>query len=258
MHAAWLIARSVLIEAIRRKEIYVIVLASVLIIGAVMTIDFFSLEGITKFYREIALKVMSTATGITVIVLASRQLPREFENRTIYPLLAKPVTRVTFLTGKLLGVMLAAVFCFALFMAVYVGGALYLGSNVPVLIFVQYLYLQLLMMLVLATLSFLLSLVMNFDAAVTFGILLFLISPIVTNALSTPFLYEGFETGGRYMLLVLNYVIPQYTLFDLSEKTVHDWDPVGAWVIGAMTLYALAFAVPFYLLSLFVFGRRAL
>ena len=83
MRASWLIAKSVLLEAVRRKELYAIVIVSTLMIGVVMSIDFFNLEGITKFYRDVALKVMGIATALTVIVLSARQLPREFEHRTI-------------------------------------------------------------------------------------------------------------------------------------------------------------------------------
>ncbi|HEY8240633.1 MAG TPA: hypothetical protein VIH35_04260, partial [Kiritimatiellia bacterium] len=99
MYKIWLISKTVLIEAVRRKEIYVVVLAASLMIGLVMTLDFFSLEGLVKFYREVALSVTSVATALTVLVLATRQLPREFEHRTIYPLLAKPISRLSFLAG---------------------------------------------------------------------------------------------------------------------------------------------------------------
>ena len=64
MRAVWLIARTVLIEAIRRREIYAIVALSMLLIGAVMTVDFFQIEGLTKFYRDVALKIMSVATAL--------------------------------------------------------------------------------------------------------------------------------------------------------------------------------------------------
>jgi ABC-type transport system involved in multi-copper enzyme maturation permease subunit len=142
MKPVWLIARTVLLEAIRRKEIYAIVLVSVLLLGAVMTVDFFGIKGLTKFYREVALKLMSTATAFTVVILAARQLPREFENRTIHPLLARPIGRATFLLGKLLGVLLAAGFCFGLFMSVFVAGSFYLEATVPGVLFAQYIFLH--------------------------------------------------------------------------------------------------------------------
>lgn len=101
------LAKSVLIEAVRRKEIYVIVAVCTALIGAAMSLDFFGLGGLVKFYRETALQLMGISTALTVIVLATRQLPREFEHRTIYPLLARPVSRFTFLMGKTLAAWIA-------------------------------------------------------------------------------------------------------------------------------------------------------
>jgi ABC-type transport system involved in multi-copper enzyme maturation permease subunit len=256
--AIWLIGKSVLIESVRRREIYVIVLLSCLIIGTVMTLDFFGLEGLTKFYRETALTIMSLTTGLTVIALAARQLPREFTNRTIYPLLAKPVSRLTFLFGKLLGVMLAATFCFSLFMAVYVAGSMYLHGAIPWPIFAQYIFLQLLAMLILATLSFWLSMVLNLDAAITLAVIFYLTASTYTSI--TTYIYGLVGPVQRAILFVLNYALPQLTLFDLSEKTVHDevWRPLSFGVMSALTLYGLVFATIYFSLAMLSFRRRPL
>ncbi len=259
LRATWLIAWSVLIEAVRRREIYAIVMITVLIIGAVMTVDFFNLDDLYKFYREVALKIMSPATALTVIVLASRQLPREFQHRTIYPLLAKPISRLTFLGGKLLGVMLAAAFCFALFMGVYIAGSLYLGQSIPWGIFFQYIYLQMFMMLILATLSFWLSMVMNLDAAITIGTLFYLISSTIMSIISN--LYDFASRPGQFAMQVANYAIPQLALFDLSEKTVHAgemWGPIGLQPMAILTAYGLFWAGLFFVAALILFRRRAL
>ena len=229
--------------------------------------DFFSLEGIVKFYREVALQVMSVATSLTVVVLAARQLPREFENRTIYPLLAKPVSRARFLLGKLLGVMLAAAFCFALFMGVYLLGALYLGGGIPWGLFAQYIYLQMLQFLVLATLAFWLSMLMNLDAAITLGALFMATSSVVSNAMI--FVYDFVAPPAQVVLRVLNVVVPHLELFDLSEKAVHSelemggvrqqfWQPLGADTMLALTLYGGVFAAVYFGAALWCFRRRAL
>lgn len=258
MRKVWLIARGILIEAVRRREIYAIVLISTLLIGAVMTVNFFNITGLYKFYREVALNIMSTATALTVIVLAARQLPREFESRTIYPLLAKPVSRATFLAGKLLGIMLAAAFCFAIFMAIYVAGVIHLGGNLPIMLFTQYIYLQMLKLLILATLSFWLSMLVNLDAAITLGVVFMLASSVLTAALS--YIYEFVSPVGQIVLKVLNYGIPQLTLLDLSGKTVHAeiWPPLEAPIMLALTAYALFFASLYFALSMLWFRRRAL
>jgi ABC-type transport system involved in multi-copper enzyme maturation permease subunit len=260
LNSQWLIARSVLIEAIRRREIYVLVLLSTLLIGAVMLVDFFRLEGITKFYREIALQVMSSVTALAVVVLAARQLPREFENRTIYPLLAKPISRLVFLNGKLLGVMLAAAFCMALFMTIYVLGSVYLGGDIPVILFAQYVYLQLLKMLILASLSFCLSLLLNLDAAITLGVIFFLVSETLGNALV--FLYSEADMLAQGLIKFLVFALPQLDLLDLGERAVHAtdnrWPPLSFFTLLQLTLYALFYAVVYYGATLLLFRRRAL
>lgn len=254
----WLIARSVLIEAVRRREIYVIVLLACLIIGGVLSIDFFEIEGLSKFYREIALKVMGLATSLMVVVLAARQLPREFEARTIYPLMARPVGRATFLAGKLVGVMLAAAFCSLLFMAIFVGGTLLGGGSIPWLLFAQHVFLQMLMLLVLASLAFLLSLLMNLDAAITIGVLFYTLAAIFISM--TTYLYDFLGAGGRRVIELLTWAIPQLPLFDLSEKAVHAeaWPALDATTMATLTAYALTFAGVYFALTLIQFRRRPL
>lgn len=258
LNSIWLIAKSVLIEAMRRKEIYAIVLSSCVLIGFVMSIDFFHLEGLTKFYREIALKVMGIATALTVIVLAARQLPREFENRTIYPLLAKPISRFTFLAGKLLGVMLAGCFCYALFITVFLIGTFYLKGEIPWVLLFQHIYLQTLMLLVLATLCFWFSMFLNFDAAVTIGFIFYASANAFSSVIN--FLYDTADPLMKVLLLIGNYGMPQLTLFDLSSKVIHaqKWDPIGWQPILILTIYALVFSICYYSFAMICFRRKPL
>lgn len=258
MNQIWLIAKGVLIEAIRRKEIYAIVLVSLLLIAGVMTVDFFKLEGISKFYREAALKIMSVATAVTTIILAARQLPREFENRTIYPLLAKPVSRYRFLLGKLLGVLLAACFCFALFMTIFIIGSHYLQAPIPWGLTLQYIYLQVVMLMILASLAFWLSLMVNLDAAITAGLVFYATSSIITS--SSLVIYEYLSGIGQLLIKAAIFLLPQLTLFDLSGKTVHPeaWDPLDLVTMIQLSGYGLVFIVIYTGLAYYCFSRRAL
>jgi len=223
-----------------------------------MTLDFFGMNDLNKFYRDVALKVMGVSTALTVIVLSARQLPREFETRTIYPLLAKPVSRVTFLAGKLAGVMLAGAFCFGLFMTVYVVGTLWTGGVIPWALFLQYVFLQMIMLLILATLGFWLSMMLNLDAAITFGVIFYASASTLTTMSS--YLYGFMDAGGRLLLTVLTFIIPQLTLFDLSTKTIHAeaWGPIGWQPLAILTVYGLTFALIYFALATVWFRRRVL
>lgn len=267
MHRArcvWVLAKSVLLEAVRRKEIYVIVLVCCALIGVIMTLDFFGLGGLVKFYREVALRLMGISTALAVVLLATRQLPREFEARTIYPLLARPVGRFTFLLGKALGVLAAAAFCYGMFMVLYIVGLLSLGGDLALGLFLQHIYLQLLQMALLTALCFLLSLAMNFDASLVTALLLYFTSGILSSASLA--MYELTNTAGRAILVAMNYGLPQLVLFDLSEKVVHYepllrddlWRPLSLGVMGSLTLYALVYTAIYASVAGVLFRRRPL
>jgi ABC-type transport system involved in multi-copper enzyme maturation permease subunit len=258
LRASWLIARTVLLEAVRRREIYVLVLASCLLIGLVLAVDFFNLKGFTKFYRETALQVMGVSTALMVIVLAARQLPREFSQRTLYPLLARPLSRFDFLLGKLLGVMGSAVFGLAIFMAVFVLGTLYFEGTVPWGLLWQHIFLQVLMLLVLACLSFLLSTLLNLDAAITLGVLFYATAAMMMNL--TTFLHANANTLGRAIIQLLTWGLPQLALFDLSEKVTHaaQWTPLPAGLLAGLAAYSMVYAGLYFGLTLLVFRRKSL
>lgn len=261
-----LVSKTIWIEAFRRKEIYAIVLVSVALIIGSRSISFFGLEGFSKFYREVALRTMNVATSLTVILLAARQLPREFENQTIYPLLAKPIGRWNFLLGKFAGVQIAGTFCYILFMAVFVSGIVFQRIDFNWLLFGQFVYLQILSFAVLISLTCMLSLLVNVDAAVTLSIIVYLSSQIFLNLMSTIYDFVGPVQQGA--IVALHYLIPQLTLFDASSKVIHSmtlgdgstvlWPALSAWSVGAMTVYAFAYTAIYLALSYYLFRRRPL
>jgi ABC-type transport system involved in multi-copper enzyme maturation permease subunit len=252
-----LVAKTIAIEAVRRKEIYAIVFVSLVLIGGLRMVKFFDVEGLGKFYREISLKVMNVATALTVILLAARQLPREFKNRTLYPLLAKPITRSNFLLGKFLGVMFAAAFCYALFMILFLLGSFTIKMPINNELFLQFLYLQFWNFAVLGGLAFLLSLLLTIDAAITVSVLLYIFSQVLMSLMS--YLYDFLTPLQQTLLMGLHFILPQLALFDLSGKVVHEiWPPIGSWAILALTAYGAVYMVMYLSASYLLFRRRAL
>ena len=114
------------------------------------------------------------------------------------------------------------------------------------------------MLLILASLSFWLSLMVNLDAAITTGLLFYGTSAVITTA--TSFLYDFTSGVGKAGLILLNYLLPQLTLFDLSAKAVHAeaWPPLPATVMVDLTVYGLVFVVVYCGLAYVWFRRKPL
>jgi len=108
-------------ELYRRKDFYVLFVLTALITVLLGTVNFFNEPKIVRYIKEVCLLLIWVSSLVIAIGTAARQIPAERENRTIFPLLAKPVTRGQVIVGKFLGCWLAcgvALLVFYLFFGV--------------------------------------------------------------------------------------------------------------------------------------------
>lgn len=119
MNTIHAIALVVLKEMIRRKDFYVLFIITALITLVMGSINIFNDQSIAGYLKELALLLIWVSSLVMAITTTARQVHAEKENRTIFPLLAKPVSRAQFLLGKFFGCWIAcglALFVFYLFL----------------------------------------------------------------------------------------------------------------------------------------------
>jgi hypothetical protein len=111
-------------ELVRLKVFYFIIIFALLVIGNSFFLARFSFEEEFQMLKDIALGAMSIFSALLAILAAATLLPKDLEDRTIYTILAKPVSRFEYLLGKLAGVFmllaLAVILMGAVFAAVLV------------------------------------------------------------------------------------------------------------------------------------------
>src|SRR5258708_2646669 len=115
MFKIFAIASVVVKELYRRKDFYVLFVLTALITVLLGSMSFFDDKHLVRYVKEICLLLIWISGLVIAVITAARQLPAERENRTIFPLLAKPVTRAHLLAGKFLGCWLATGLALALF-----------------------------------------------------------------------------------------------------------------------------------------------
>src|SRR3989454_2016800 len=111
-------------ELYRRKDFYVLFVLTAVITLLLASVSFFNDAKIVRYLKEVVLLLIWVSALVIAIVTTARQIPAERENRTIFPLLAKPVTRGQFIVGKFVGCWLAsglALVMFYLFFGVVSG-----------------------------------------------------------------------------------------------------------------------------------------
>ena len=106
------IARHAFTQLVRMKVFYFLAVFAVIAIGS----NFFNLpqhEGpesvgvnVLRSIKSWSLGTMTLFSVVLSIVATALLLPKDVEDRTLYAILAKPVPRIDYLAGKLLGVLL--------------------------------------------------------------------------------------------------------------------------------------------------------
>ncbi len=251
----WLtLAKGVLLEALRRKDMYVVAILAFIIIAGAGTVGFFGVQGIEVFAKDLAFGVISLFASLLCILITSRQLPEEIKHRTLYPLLSRPITRLDFLIGKFLGAYFVSALAFLILIAVGCLAMwrfhLSLGSIVW-----QYILLKLFALWMLTAITLALSLITTPAANVTFCILFTVGAGTISRGLLLS--YEGMMPITRFLSNILYYVLPHVDLFDLGKKVAYGWPPVPIWVIGTLALYAVLYSTAMLTLGWLKFNRQA-
>lgn len=104
---------------VRLKVFYALLLFALLLIGASAFMAQMTFQQEFQVLKDVGLGAMSIFTSLLAILATARLLPQDIEERTAYTVLAKPVSRFEYLTGKLLGV------CFLLAISLIAMAALF-------------------------------------------------------------------------------------------------------------------------------------
>ncbi len=102
----WALAVNTLTELVRQKVFYFLLIFALLLIGSSTFLLQFSFQDQFQMLKAFSLGAMSIFTSLLAILPTAGLLPRDIEDRTLYTILAKPVSRLEYLLGKLCGVVL--------------------------------------------------------------------------------------------------------------------------------------------------------
>lgn len=107
-------------ELVRLKVFYFLVLFAMFLIGSSLFMVQFSFQQEFQVLKDASLGAMAIFTSLLAIVATANLLPKDVEDRTLYSILAKPVPRVEYLLGKLLGVFVLLLISVVLMTIVFV------------------------------------------------------------------------------------------------------------------------------------------
>ncbi len=240
MRNAGVIARLVWLEAVRRKDLYVLLVLLGALLAVVMSVDVFGLGGVGRYVLETALLLSWLFSIALTVTVAGRQLPAEEQKGTVFALLAKPVTRFELLAGKWAGSVALAATANAAFYAVTAAAGALRGAPPGPAAFLQAYLLHTCALGLLAACALAFSTRGSADAASTLTYLAAAAGYVVVPAV--PRLVAHADRLSASALTFLYYALPHLEFFDLRRRVVHGWGPAPWDAAGLALLYGLGWS----------------
>lgn len=250
------VAEVVIRELIRRKDFYVLFVLTAAITLLMGSITFFNEDDIARYVKEICLLLIWLATLVIAVTTAGRQLPSEKESRTIFPLLAKPISRTEVLLGKFLGCWVAVGITLLVFYVFFGVISVAREHELPVVNYLQAIGLHWMMLGIVIAAALLGSLVMTPAANVSIVIL-----GVIGIWTVAEYLNQFAATSGGligWVTFALYYAVPHLEIFDIRERVIHGWDPVPWDAVGLASLYALIYTALLLAAAALIFRRKPL
>jgi Cu-processing system permease protein len=128
MQSLVVVAGNTFKETFRDKILYNLVFFALLLIGASVLLGTLTIGEQSKIVNDLGLAAINLVAVIIAIFVGIGLVTKEIERRTIYTILARPITRVQFILGKYLGLTFIVVVNIAIMFAMFLG-TVWLSGN---------------------------------------------------------------------------------------------------------------------------------
>ena len=256
MNKIFILARHTFKELVRKKDFYVLLLLFAGLAVFFYSETFFGVEGISRYLKDVGFSFVILFSMIIAVSFSAKQIPQELESKTVYPLLAKPISRTQFVLGKFLGSLFISIITFTAFYALYLTFIISKGESAgPVLILQSYL-LSILLLAFLSSFAILFSLFFTVSANIVITFLLYFFIYWYNGTLRELLLFSSQKIS--YVYNALYYILPHFEFYDMRIRLVHLWDPLPLWVITSIAIYTAFYMALIIWLAGAIFKRKSL
>jgi Cu-processing system permease protein len=250
------IARLAILSVLRKKDIYILFIISIVILILICSINVMGLGGITAYVKDIGLLFTWLFSIIMVTNIAGSTLQDEEKSGTIYSLLAKPINRKQLILGKWLGIFSISVIATSIFYIIVFLLVLFKGGTFPVYSLIQAMVLHFGMMSIIISYSLFFSARLNSDAATIISYVMtttcFLIIPKIPELISSP----ASTNFSSFIFTILYNILPHFEILDLRQRLVHDFGTIPVDVFLTTILYSIFFTAIFLMFAWLAYRNK--
>ena len=245
-----------LLELWRRNDMFALLVLSLVLLVPLSMARPFGAAGATRYFDEAALLLVWGSSLFISLGIGGRLFTSEFANRTVYPLLAKPVSRGELLVGKFLGAVAASWSALAFFYVLWAVSSIMRGGEALNLCFLQAFVLHALFVALAVAAAVAGSFLLTPSASTTLLAILFPAMFFFGRRL--PNYAENVSGVLRWLVKAVYWIAPHVEFFDMRQRLVHGWGGVEAGVFLAVVGYGVVYSAVLLFLARFLFNRKRL
>ncbi len=248
------VAQTTFRETIRNKVLLHILGFSGVMLALSWVISRWSVGEPEKIVADIGLSI-TTLAGVAIALFSGIVLVwAEVEQKTILPILAKPLARWEYLIGKFIGFSVAVQLVYLLMCLVLILLIALVGSSITIQIF-SAIYLSMWEVEIVVALALLFSTFNTPTVSALYTIILFVVGRLSADV--RLFVDKYPQTATKPLLETVYAIIPHLSYFNLRLAAVHSL-PVNWERLWYPTLYGAIYCVIMLIIAILVFRRRDL
>lgn len=237
----------------RRNRVTTIVLVFALVMILFSTVSMsLTVSTFDRVMTDFGLGVMGLISAFLTVFLASGLVPKEIERRTIFMVLAKPMSRSTFIVGRYLGNVLTISVITISMSGLFVLQMLGQHAQLHHTHFAAIIGL-LLQVVLLSAVAFVFAAFSSQFVTAIASVSIYFLGHLAPDLYTMASRSESPVLG--WIGKALYYVIPNLDRLSFTARATYN-DPVTAGELGGATLYALAYAAVMLALACALFERR--
>ncbi len=249
------IVKKYLLKALRNKMFYSIIFISIAYIYLVTIIKFFDIEDTFQFLIDFSLSGIFNMGVLLALTLGVNEISSEIKSKSIYLSLSKPLDRLTYLIGKLLGILIV------LFIYIFVIGLeliIVISKMAPGMI-LQVIGALLLIFVKLGIISafiLLFSLLVSPVINVFMTLLVSFIGHISINYINV-ILEDSYSPSSIMITKLVKFIFPSFEFFKINEALIQ-YAKIDFMYYFEVMLYGLLYTFFILLISNLVFREKEL
>jgi len=267
MRGIWPLALITFKEGVRNRALYGISIFALLLLVANQLVCSMILRDVGKVAIDLSLSAVSFCGLLIVFFVGINLLAKDFERKTLYMVLSRPLSRYQYICGKYLGMAMLLTFVVAILgffsvVSILVSKALYpsyfdrfdMSGVLLAIVFI------LVSLLVLCSISFLFSAITSTSfIALSMTIISYLIGQSIDSVLQLLQVKDSVgitvSTGLTKLISLASYLFPDFSRFDYKLVAAHGM-PYSHMAVFWSGLYALCYIMLMLVASAYFFNRR--